>query len=102
MELRQRHGLLDLSEQTSGGVQGSALEDAAAWAASLQEAQLAAEATSHDEVRARLRGAERLNRRECERLNPPAPFKATWIERAVTPTSCAKRPGQRWWQQQQW
>lgn len=49
------------------------LQDAAAWATSLQEAQLAAEATDFDLIRARLRGAGRLNRTECERLNPLAP-----------------------------
>ncbi|CAK8985770.1 unnamed protein product [Durusdinium trenchii] len=91
MEVRQRHGLMDLSSQTSENAQGSQLEDAAAWATSLQEAQLAAEATDFDLIRARLRGAGRLNRTECERLNPLAPpFQAVWIERSTTPTSCAK------------
>lgn len=91
MEVRQKHGLMDLSEQTSSNVSGTDLEDAAAWAASLQQAQLAAETGDFDEIRRRLRSAGRLNRTECEALNPLAPpFKAVWVERSVTPTSCSK------------
>ena len=48
-------------------------QDAAAWAASLQQAQLAAETGDFDEIRRRLRSAGRLNRTECEALNPLAP-----------------------------
>ena len=48
-------------------------QDAGAWAASLQQAQLAAETGDFDEIRRRLRSAGRLNRTECEALNPLAP-----------------------------
>jgi len=90
MEVRRRHGLMDLSNLTSDGV-GTELEDAAAWAASLQEARLASETTNTDLLRARLRDAGKLNRSECEALNPLAPpFEAVWIERSVTPQGCAR------------
>ena len=91
MEVRQKHGLMDLSEQTSSNVTGSDLEDAAAWAASLQQAQLASNTADFDDIRRRLRASGRFNRTECEALNPlQPPFKAVWIERSVTPTSCSK------------
>ena len=48
-------------------------QDAAAWAASLQQAQLAAETEDSDELRRRLRAWGRLSRTECEALNPLAP-----------------------------
>eukprot|EP00438_Fugacium_kawagutii_P010321 Skav212574 [mRNA] locus=scaffold125:274699:292717:- [translate_table: standard] len=52
-------------------------DDAAAWAASLQQAQLAAETEDFDRIRRRLRSSGRLTRTECEALNPLAPpFKA--------------------------
>ncbi|CAE7337395.1 unnamed protein product [Symbiodinium pilosum] len=89
MEVRRRHGLMDLSNLTSDV--GTELEDAAAWAASLQEARLASETTDTDILRTRLRDAGKLNQSECEALNPLAPpFQAVWIERSVSPTACAR------------
>ena len=93
MEVRRRHGLMDLSNRSEGsdGGSGTELEDAAAWAASLQEARLASETTNTDLLRARLRDAGKLNQSECEALNPLAPpFQAVWIQRSVSPTSCAR------------
>ena len=52
-------------------------QDAAAWAASLQQAQLASNTADFDDIRRRLRASGRFNRTECEALNPlQPPFKA--------------------------
>eukprot|EP00930_Biecheleria_cincta_P033869 TRINITY_DN23441_c0_g1_i2.p1 TRINITY_DN23441_c0_g1~~TRINITY_DN23441_c0_g1_i2.p1 ORF type:complete len:2588 (-),score=365.17 TRINITY_DN23441_c0_g1_i2:2-7765(-) len=89
MEVRQRHGLMDLSKQNVGTTQGTPLEEAAAWANSLKEAKRASEASSMAEVAERLRAAGRLNQTECEALNPlRPPYKATWINRADSPQVC--------------
>eukprot|EP00931_Biecheleriopsis_adriatica_P060374 TRINITY_DN36256_c0_g1_i1.p1 TRINITY_DN36256_c0_g1~~TRINITY_DN36256_c0_g1_i1.p1 ORF type:complete len:2648 (-),score=427.06 TRINITY_DN36256_c0_g1_i1:64-8007(-) len=88
MEARHRHGLLDLSEHDAD-IQGTRLQDAEAFATSIKEAKLVSETTDFEQIRSRLRNAGRLNKSECENLNPMSPpFKAIWVERAVTPQAC--------------
>lgn len=88
MEVRQRHGMLDLSQLHLGTTRGTALEDASAAAASIAEAARASQMSSSEQVRARIRGLGRLNQTECEQLDLGEPFKASWIEMSTSPQTC--------------
>eukprot|EP00933_Yihiella_yeosuensis_P025547 TRINITY_DN19806_c0_g1_i1.p1 TRINITY_DN19806_c0_g1~~TRINITY_DN19806_c0_g1_i1.p1 ORF type:complete len:1096 (-),score=191.91 TRINITY_DN19806_c0_g1_i1:309-3479(-) len=86
MEVRQRHGLLDLSELNLEQTGGTDLEDAYAFATRIAEGELASE--DIDTVRQRLQSQGRFTKQECESLDLGEPFKAVYIERSKTPQKC--------------
>lgn len=88
MDVRMRHGMLDLSQLHLGTTRGTPLEDASAAAASIAEAARASQMSSAEQVRARIRGLGRLNQTECEQLDLGEPFKASWIEMSTSPQTC--------------